>query len=360
MSPAARDWIHRNMTMQQKIIDLRSDTVTRPTKGMRQAMADAEVGDDVFGDDPTVIRLETRVAELFGMQRAVFVPSGTMANQISIRAHTEPGNEIICHESSHVYLYEGGAPAALAGCSLRLLTGERGMFSADDVERAIRPDDQHFPKTTLVVVENTQNRGGGSVWSLDAIAAIRDVARKHGLKMHLDGARILNACVAAKASPAGYARHFDSATICFSKGLGAPVGSAVAGSTEFIARARRFRKMYGGAMRQAGILAAAAEYALNHHVERLADDHQNARVLADALSACGCLKVVPPETNIVYFDIDEKLGTAKQFAESLRDRGVWTIPVAPQRIRAVTHLDVSPSDIQRAGDVTVMLADSSA
>jgi threonine aldolase len=289
------------------IIDLRSDTVTRPTPGMREAIAGAVVGDDVFGDDPTVTRLEARVAAMFGMEAALFVPSGTMANQVAIRAHTEPGDEIICHRMSHVYMYEGGAPFALSGCSVFLLEGERGMFTAEDVRRAVRPTDQHFPRSALVVVENTHNRGGGSVWSVDDVAAIASAARESGIRMHLDGARILNACAATGLRPGDYTRHFDSATICFSKGLGAPVGSAVAGSKAFIARGKRFRKMFGGAMRQSGILAAAAEYALDHHVDRLVEDHANAARLAEALAACSGVSVCRPETNIVYFDLEAGL-----------------------------------------------------
>ena len=246
------------------IIDLRSDTVTRPTDEMRQVMAKADVGDDVFGDDPTVNRLQDQVADMFGMEAAIFLPSGTMANQVAIKTHTQPGNEIICHKKSHIYSSEGGAACAISGCSLALLEGEGGIFSTADMLGAIRPDDQHCPRSSLVIVENTHNTGGGTVWALDRIAEVCSTARDRGLKTHLDGARIMNACIASSTKPAQYAEHFDSATICFSKGLGAPVGSALAGSGEFIARAKRFRKMMGGTMRQAGILAAGAIYALDH------------------------------------------------------------------------------------------------
>jgi len=330
------------------LIDLRSDTVTQPSPGMRRAMAEAVVGDDVFGDDPTVNRLQEKVAELFGVEAALFVPSGTMANQIAIKCHTSPGDEIVCHRTSHIYQYEGGAPAVLSGCSFALLEGERGMFTADDVRRATRADNPHFPRTSLVVIENTQNRGGGAVWPVEAVASISEAAKASNLHVHLDGARIMNACVAARVAPAAYARHADSVSICFSKGLGAPVGSAIAGSRAFIARAIRVRKMLGGGMRQAGILAAAAEFALTHNVERLAEDHAHARRLADGLERCSGIAVVPPETNIVYFDLDAAHGTAAAFAERLRAEGVWTIATGPQRIRAVTHLHIRAEDVDWA------------
>jgi len=333
------------------IIDLRSDTVTRPTEAMRQAMAAAEVGDDVFGDDPTVNRLQEKVASLLGKEAAIFVPSGTMANQVSIRCHTQPGDEIICHRLSHVYQYEGGAPAAISGCTFALLEGDRGMFSAGDVQRAVRADNPHFPRTSLVVIENTQNRGGGSVWPADTVADIGKTARALNLRVHLDGARLMNACVAAQVSPTAYTAHVDSVAICFSKGLGAPVGSAIAGSKAFIARAVRVRKMLGGGMRQVGILAAAAEYALEHNVTRLAEDHAHARRLAAGLATCRGLTAATPETNIVYFDIDPELGTGEAFAARLRAAGVWMVATGPQRIRAVTHLHITAGDVDRALEV---------
>ncbi len=332
------------------IVDLRSDTVTRPTPPMREAMARAEVGDDVFGDDPTVNRLQERVAAWFGMEAALFVPSGTMANQVAIRAHTQPGDEIICHRTSHVYQYEGGAPAALSGCSVALIDGDRGMFTPADVSAALRAADPHFPRSRLVVLENTSNRGGGSIWPVEQAAAVCARAHELDLLVHLDGARLVNACVAAGVAPTAYTRHADSATICFSKGLGAPVGSAVAGSAAFIAQAKRARKMFGGGMRQAGILAAAAEYALDHHVERLADDHANAALLAELLADCPHARVIAPETNIVYFDVDPAWGTARALADALRRDDVWMIAVAAQRIRAVTHLHISAEDVTRAAE----------
>ena len=331
-------------------IDLRRDTVTRPSQGMRRAMAEAEVGDDVLGDDPTVIRLQERVASLLGKEAALYLPSGTMANQTAIRAQTQPGDEIIAHAESHIYHYEGGAPAALSGCSMCLLSGDRGLFDAQAVRGAIKPADSHFPRAALIVVENTQNRGGGAVWSVDAIAAIREVADEHSLKMHLDGARLMNACAQSGLPATAYTGYFDTVSIFFSKGLGAPVGSAIAGTAETIARVHRFRKMFGGGMRQAGIIAAGALYALEHNVDRLVDDHANAKRLARALGEMPGVSVDidTVETNILYFEVDTTVGSANAVCERLQERGVWMLPVAPQRIRAVTHLDVLAEDIERA------------
>jgi threonine aldolase len=317
---------------------------------MRRAMANAEVGDDVFGDDPTVNRLQEKVAELLGKEAAIYVPSGSMANQTSIRAQTQPGDEIIAHADTHTYHYEAGAPAGLSGCSLRLLSGDRGLFSAEDVRAAIRPTDSHYPQSALILVENTHNRGGGTIWPLERIATIRGIADEFGLKMHLDGARLMNACVATGRPPSDYTRYFDTVSMCFSKGLGAPVGSAVAGTVETIKRVHRFRKMFGGGMRQAGIIAAGALYALENNIDRLAEDHANAKWLATALADLPGLSVEPDsvETNIVYFDVTVEKWTARALCEALRERGIWVLPVTPQRVRAVTHLDVSREDVQRA------------
>lgn len=335
------------------MIDLRSDTVSRPTPEMRRAMADAEVGDDVYGEDPTVIRLQEAVAELLGKESAIYVPSGSMANQVCIRAQTEPGDEIIAHGESHIYHYETGAPAGLAGCSLRLLTGERGLFTADSVREAVRPDNSHYPHSAMIIVENTHNRGGGSVWSVEEIARIREVADEFGLSMHLDGARLMNACAASGHSPPEYARFFDTVSMCFSKGLGAPVGSAVAGSKEMLRRVHRFRKMFGGGMRQAGIIAAGALYALENHVDRLVEDHANAKRLVTGLSGIPGISVDPEvvETNMVYIDVLPSTGTAQWLCGELRNGRVLMSAVSPQRIRCVTHLDVSEQDIDRAIDV---------
>lgn len=333
------------------MIDLRSDTVTRPTPAMRTAMAQAEVGDDVLGDDPTVIALQRRVAEIMGKPAAVFVPSGSMANQLAIRAHCEPGDEVICHADSHIIHYETGAPAALSGVMIRPLPGHAGLFDAADVHHAVRPHNAHFPWSKLVVVENTQNRGGGSVWPIEQIQRVSTAAREHGLKVHLDGARIWNACTATGLKPSDYAQHFDTISCCFSKGLGAPVGSAVCGDEATIARVHRFRKMFGGAMRQAGVIAAAALHALEHHRERLKDDHANARRLADGIRTINGLSIpLAVETNMVFVDIDPKLGTAGDVVARLKSHGVLALSTMPQRIRLVCHLDVHAEMIPRAVD----------
>jgi threonine aldolase len=331
------------------IVDLRSDTVTRPTAAMRRAMAEAEVGDDVLGDDPTVIRLQERVAQIMGKEAACFVPSGTMANQASIRAQTEGGDEVICHSDSHIINYETGAPAALSGVMVRTASGERGLFDADQVEALARPSSDHFPHSKLVVVENTQNRGGGAIWPLDQARRVAEMAHKLGLRAHLDGARIWNACAATGLEPADYARYFDTISCCFSKGLGAPAGSAVAGDKATIARVFRFRKMFGGAMRQSGVLAAAALHALENHRQRLTEDHQNAAALAAGVRGMpGVTIPMPVETNMVFIDVEKRLGTGAEVCTKLKAMGVWALPTAPQRIRMVCHLDVSRPMIERA------------
>lgn len=333
-----------------ELVDLRSDTVTRPTPAMREAMARAEVGDDVLGDDPTVIALQERVARLMGKEAACFVPSGTMANQTAIRAHTEPGDEVICHEDSHIIHYETGSPAALSGVMVHPLRGERGQFDAPDVDAAVRPAQHHYAASRLLIVENTHNRGGGSVWPMDRIEAVTAAARRRGLRCHLDGARIWNASAATGIEPAAYARHFDTVSCCFSKGLGAPAGSAVAGSAAVIARVHRFRKMFGGTMRQTGVLAAACIHALDRHVGRLSDDHARARRLAALVAETPGLRVpAAVETNMVFVDIDPRLGTAADLCAALRQRGVLALPNLSHRVRLVLHLDVSDAGVERAG-----------
>jgi threonine aldolase len=327
-----------------KPIDLRSDTVTRPGPAMRRAMAEAEVGDDVYGEDPTVNRLEAVAAARFGKEAALFVPSGTMANQLAIRAHTEPGDGAIAGVGAHLWLYEGGAAAAVAGVQITQV-GEDGLFGADDVRGAIAPDDSHFARTRLVCVENTHNRSGGRVFPLEAIRAIARVARDRGLAMHLDGARIWNAEVATGIPVAEWAAEFDSVAFCLSKGLGAPVGSLVAGTRQFVRRARRFRKQLGGGMRQAGILAAAGLFALEHNVKRLADDHANARRLAAGLAELPGIEVPrAPETNMVFFCAPD----AARFAARARELGVLVGAIDARTLRAVTHLDVSAADVDQA------------
>ncbi|MGD8452909.1 MAG: low-specificity L-threonine aldolase [Phycisphaerae bacterium] len=332
------------------IVDLRSDTVTRPSAEMRAAIAAAEVGDDVLGDDPTVLRLQEHMAGLLGQEAALFVPSGTMANQVAIRAATEPGDEIILDAGTHSFNFEAGGPAALAGCSMRVIQGERGIFTAAQVAAAVRPADHHFPRSRLVIIENTHNRGGGTVWPVATVRDVAEAARRQGLHVHIDGARLLNACVAAGVDPTDYTRHADSVSLCFSKGLGAPVGSIVAGRAAFIDRTHRFRKMFGGGMRQAGVLAAAALYAVEHNVARLAEDHANAHRLAEGLAQLPGIRLDPAhvETNIVLFDVGESLGSAADVVRQLREQDVWLLTTGPQQIRAVTHLDVTRAQIDLA------------
>jgi len=331
-------------------VDLRSDTVTRPSPEMRAAIAAAEVGDDVLGDDPTVIRLQERAAALLGTEAALYVPSGSMANQLAIRAACEPGDEIICDETTHSYNYETGGPAALSGVSMRFVSTPRGIFDAPDVEARIRPREAHFARSRMVIIENTNNRGGGAIWPIEAVRRVGESGRSHGLHVHMDGARLMNACVAAGQKPTEYTRHVDSVSMCFSKGLGAPVGSVIAGRKPFIERCHRFRKMFGGAMRQVGLLAAAAIFALDHNIERLADDHRNARRLADAIAGMPGIKLDlrTVETNIVLFELEPRLCPAAAFAERMERRGVRMFATAPNRVRAVTHLDVSAQQIEQA------------
>ncbi len=315
---------------------------------MREAMAAAEVGDDMFGEDPTVAKLEARVAELLGKEAAMFAPSGTMVNQLALRAHTEPGDEVILDGNAHIYYYEGGAPAALAGVMCRCLPGVRGIFTAADLEAVLRPTDQHFPPTKLVCLENTHNRGGGKIWPQELVREIGTLTRERGIRLHLDGARLWNAAVARGVSERELAAEFDSVAVCFSKGLGAPVGSALCGSREFIQRARRFRKMFGGGMRQAGIIAAGALHALEHHRERLAEDHANARALADGLSALPGIELDPAavETNIVIARVTTV--PADRLARGLDEAGLRVFTTGPDTIRAVTSLAVPAAEIQRA------------
>lgn len=330
------------------MIDLRSDTITKPTPDMRRAMYEAEVGDAVFGDDPTVNALEERTAELLGKEAAAYMPSGTMTNQTALRAHTEPGDEIIIEEQAHVYYYEGGAPAALSGVMCRLVKGERGVFTAEAVSALLRFEDLHFPRTRLICLENTHNRGGGSVWPLERVEEIAALAAKNGLGMHLDGARLWNASVATGIPEREYARHFDSVSVCFSKGLGAPVGSALAGTAEFIKRARRFMKQFGGYMRQAGIIAAGALYALEHNRERLAEDHANAKLLAEELAAVPGIVIDPSavQTNIVRFG-HRSLNPVEVMLKAY-EAGVYILPSGRETLRAVASMAVGREEMPRA------------
>lgn len=337
-----------------KLIDLRSDTVTRPTPEMRRAMAEAEVGDDVFGEDPTVNRLQDFAASLLGKEAALYVSSGTMANQVSVKAHTQAGDEVIMEKTSHPYNYESGALAAISGVQVCLLEGRHGILEPEQVENAIRPGEHHYAPTRLVCLENTHNRGGGTIYPMEKIRGIAQVARRNGLALHLDGARLFNASVASGIPAREYAGHFDSASVCLSKGLGAPVGSVIAGSAEFIDRCHRFRKMMGGGMRQAGIIAAAGIYALENNIDRLSQDHRNAALLAEGLAALGGVSIdlSRVQTNIVYFEVqDSRYGNAAQLVEELRKQGVLVQATARNTIRAVTHLDVSEEDIHRALEI---------
>jgi threonine aldolase len=330
-------------------VDLLSDTVTRPTRAMREFMCEAEVGDEQTFEDPTVNTLQDMVAELLGKEAALFLPSGTMCNEIALRVHCRPGDEMIAHRTAHPIHFEAGGPAALAGVNVNALDGARGQYGEEAVAAAIRPDNRYMPKSRLLWVEQTSNLGGGSIWPLARIAAVTDVARRHGLRTHLDGARLMNAVVASGVTACEYAKPFDSAWIDFTKGLGAPVGAALAGSREFIGEAWRFKQQMGGAMRQAGIIAAAGIFALRHHVSRLAEDHINARRLAAGLCRLPGVMLDPEsvETNIVIFDLNGSVDATRMLA-SLLERGVRMGAMGPRTVRAVTHLDVGPPQIERA------------
>ena len=336
------------------MIDLRSDTVTRPSEAMKQAMSSAPLGDDVLGDEPTVMALECKIAELLGKEAAAFTPSGTMANQLAIRSICESGDEIIAHRDSHVIHYETGAPAALSGCMIAPLDGEGGIFEAEQMAAAVRGLDDHNPVDRMVIVENTHNRGGGTAWSLAGFNAVADAAHQHGLHVHVDGARLFNAVTASDYSAAEFAAPADSLSVCFSKGLGAPVGSALIGSQALINRAKRFRKMFGGSMRQSGMLAAAAIYALDHNLERIREDHENARILNHALSGIEgiCLEreadAIP--SNMVFFSLGKTGPTAAEFCSRLESHAVRMIPMGLRRVRAVTHLDVEKHAMPRAAE----------
>jgi len=329
-------------------VDLRSDTVTRPTPGMWQAMAQAEVGDDVYGEDPSVNALETQVAALFGHEAALFVPTGTMGNQIGLRLLAEPGRELICDSAAHIVTYEMGAPAALFGISTRTVPGERGRLVLDSYVEQVHPTDWHTVPTAGIAVENTHNRGGGTVQPLEQLTALRAYADGVGLAVHCDGARIWNASVADGVALPTYGALFDTLSVCLSKGLGAPVGSVLIADAARIDAARVLRKRLGGGMRQAGVLAAAGSYALAHHLERLAEDHVRARRLADSLAGYGVTEDWPVETNIVVLDLVKTGHDAGTLAAAARERGVLVSVVSPTRVRLVTHLDVDDEGVDRA------------
>ena len=324
------------------MIDLRSDTVTRPTEGMRLAMLEAPVGDDVFGEDPTVIRLEEYVAGLLGKEAALYAPSGTMTNQIGVQVNTNRGEEVLLHEGSHIFVYEAGAPAMLSGVQLRTLPGENGIIDPDTVRSAVRPDDVHFPRSRLLCLENTHNTAGGKVYPLEDFAAVAMTARDLGLKVHLDGARLFNAQAATGIPASEWCAHADTVSVCSSKGLGAPVGSLLAGDEETIREARRARKAFGGGMRQAGIIAAASLYAFEHHMERLSEDHIRASNLAAGLREAG-YEAGEPDTNLVLVAVEDP----PESLLALAREGVLATPGKPGFVRLCTHLDIGDVQIQK-------------
>ena len=335
---------------EMRLIDLRSDTVTRPSPAMREAMARAHVGDDVYGEDPTVNALQDRVAEILGKEAALFVPSGTMANQIGLRINTSPGDEVILEQESHVFYYETAAPAMLSQVQLRTLPGKRGVLNAAQILEAVRTSEYYLPHSSLVVLENTHNRAGGTVYPIEEIRAIRSSTARLGIAMHLDGARLWNASVASGVGLRSLAEPFDTVAVCFSKGLGAPVGSALAGSRAAMEKALKFRKILGGGMRQAGIIAAGALYGLEHNIDRLAEDHEHARLLAEGILECRAMALdrSSVETNMVVAHLTATNASADQLVSALARRGVLISAVGPRSIRAVTHLDVSRADILSA------------
>ncbi len=337
------------------IADLRSDTFTKPTPAMLEAMFKASVGDDVFGEDPSVNKLENMAAEIFGMEAALFCPSGTMTNQIAIKCHTQPGNEVICEKMSHVYIYEGGGIAFNSGCQVKAVEGESGTITAKQVLDSINADDVHKAQTSLVCLENTTNRGGGSCYNLFDIQLIKEVCLKNNLSLHLDGARLYNALLATKKKPKQFGEIFDSISVCLSKGLGAPVGSILLGKQSFIKKARRVRKVFGGGMRQAGYLAAAGIYALENNVNRLEQDHEHAKKIAAALVKKDFVgHIIPVQTNIIIFEVTGSY-TAVELCKKLAVHDILCLPISTNQLRMVTHLDVTEEMINKVIAVIEML-----
>jgi threonine aldolase len=337
-------------------IDLRSDTVTRPTSAMLEAMFKAQVGDDVFGEDPSINQLEAMAARLFGMEAALYCPSGTMSNQIAIKCHTQPGDEVICETSAHVYIYEGGGIAFNSGSQVRALEGDRGRITAGQVSVAINPDDVHRARTSLVTLENTCNRGGGSCYEFEEMKKIGQVCADNQLKLHLDGARLFNALVATGRSARDYGQVFDSISVCLNKGMGCPMGSILIGPSGFIRQARRVRKVFGGGMRQAGYMAAAGIYALENNIDRLAEDHAHAKQIAAALEKKDFVRhIMPVETNIVIFETGGAVDCARSLSQQLKEKGILAIAIAANQIRFVTHLDISPEMVARVVEVIEQL-----
>ncbi len=329
------------------IIDFRSDTVTKPTPAMLEAMIKAKVGDDVFGEDPSINELEVLSADMFGMEAGIFCPSGTMTNQIAIKCHTQPGDEVICDESAHVYQYEGGGIAFNSGASVKLFYGDRGRITAEQVLAAINPDDPHRAHTSLVCLENTSNRGGGSCYDFAEIKKMQILCKEKNLAFHLDGARLWNALVAKNETAKQYGEAFDSISICLSKSLGCPVGSVLLGKKDFIKKARRIRKAFGGGMRQAGFLAAAGIYALQNNIERLAEDHVHTKQIAEAIGKKKFIKMVlPVETNIIIFELNEGI-TAPDLVSNLKEHNILGYAISPNRVRLVIHLDITKEMVQQ-------------
>ena len=345
--------------MSEKVLDFRSDTLTKPTPAMRAAMAAAEVGDDVFDEDPTVHALQERLADMLGKEASLLVPSGSMSNQIGVRVHCDPGDEFICETGCHIYNYEQGAYAQLSGVAARTVDGQQGVLRVEQLTGLVRASDDHLVRTRLVCLENTHNRGAGRIQPFEIVESICNWAHGAGLVTHLDGARLFNAVAASGIDAPRWARHFDTVSVCFSKGLGAPVGSALAGPKDLIRKARRIRKLFGGGMRQAGVLAAAALYALEHHVDRLAEDHANAKRLGEAARSIKGLDLLGDrvDTNIVIFKIEPQLGTAAEFCTRLRNRGLLMLAIGAQQVRAVTHLDVNEADTTRAAEILAEVAE---
>ena len=341
--------------MHRDPIDLRSDTVTKPTPGMYRAMCEAELGNDMAGEDPTVNALEAEVADLLGKEAALFCLSGTMSNQLGVRCHARPGDEVLIHETGHIANYEGGAAAALSGVSCRSVPGEGGMPTVADFAPHVHADAVYLSRTAAICLENTTNMGGGRVWPLGQLSEVADWARSQGLKVHLDGARFFNAVVAGGGTPRQIADCCDTISICFSKGLGCPMGSILAGNRREIADARRARKILGGACRQAGVIAATARYALEHHVDRLAEDHAHARGFWERVAAVDGVGGEPPETNLVFFTLSDHLFAPRELCDRLRERGVRMEPAGPRRVRACTHLDVTAEQVAAAAAAVVAL-----
>jgi len=337
-------------------IDLRSDTITQPTAEMKTAMMQAKLGDDVFHEDPSVNELEEFVADMFGKEKALFCPSGTMTNQIAIKVHTQPGDEIICDRSAHIYNYEGGGIGFNSGASVRLIEGDLGRFTLNDVIENINPDNDHYPRTAMVSIENTVNRGGGSIWNIAEIERISTFCSENNLKIHLDGARLFNALTETHETCLQHGSLFDSLSLCLSKGLGAPAGSVLCGDSYFIDKARRIRKVFGGGMRQAGILASAGIYALKHHVHRLKDDHLKAKILAKHISETYfCLKVLPVETNILIFELKPEYKT-DVILRKLAENNIYALNIGKQRIRMVTHLDFTDLMLEKACEILKLMS----